>query len=408
MIPDRNATIVATYLFESEIDPEQAAERLCEEQSTAQWKRVGVDEDFRPQHGAKILNLEVLTTKDRGSKLWTARTRLATPHINFGPKLPNLLTAVCGEGAFCSPGIATIKLLDLEFPDPFLEKFQGPQFGVEGVRKLLNIHDRPIFAGVVKPNIGLAPKDFAELAYQSWLGGLDAPKDDEMLADAQYSTLEERTKLLGKLKKKAEEKTGQKKMFIANITDEVDRLQDLHDIAVNNGVNAVMLNSWLVGLSAGRVLRKNAKVPLVGHFDFIPAFSRMPSFGMSAALAIKLQRLAGFDMIIFPGTGDRMKTTREEMLACVHACLDPMGKIPRALPMPGGSDWVGALPDLYQTLGTADFGVVPGRAVFNHPAGPMGGAKAYVQAWEAIRKKIPLEQHATKNTELQQALKTPR
>ena len=29
--------------------------------------------------------------------------------------------------------------------------------------------DRPIFFGVVKPNIGLSPDEFAEIARQSWL-----------------------------------------------------------------------------------------------------------------------------------------------------------------------------------------------------------------------------------------------
>ena len=52
------------------------------------------------------------------------------------------------------------------------------------IRKILNAHGRPIYLGVVKPNVGLPPKDFAAIAYEAWAGGLDAAKDDEMLADA--------------------------------------------------------------------------------------------------------------------------------------------------------------------------------------------------------------------------------
>ena len=47
-------------------------------------------------------------------------------------------------------------------------------------------------------------------------------------------------------------------MFQANITAEIDRLQEMHDLAVANGANAVMLNSMTTGLSAVRVLRKKA------------------------------------------------------------------------------------------------------------------------------------------------------
>jgi ribulose-bisphosphate carboxylase large chain len=45
--------VVFDYLFESFVDPEEAAAHLCQEQSTAQWKRPGVDEDLRGQFGAK-------------------------------------------------------------------------------------------------------------------------------------------------------------------------------------------------------------------------------------------------------------------------------------------------------------------------------------------------------------------
>ncbi|MBI5299092.1 MAG: ribulose 1,5-bisphosphate carboxylase, partial [Deltaproteobacteria bacterium] len=243
--------IILTYFFESQTDPEEAALHLCQEQSTAQWKRVGIDEDFRPKHGAKLLDMEILEVKDqpffqspfnKGPKFYNCKATIAHPHINFGPKIPNMLTTILGEGVFYAPGITAIKLMNIDFPEIFLKNFQGPQFGLEGIRNLLEVYDRPLFFGVIKPNIGLTPKDFAAVAYESWLGGLDVPKDDEMLADASYSTLYERTKLLGELRKKAEAITGEKKFFLANITDEVDKIQTNHDIAIANGVNAVMLN----------------------------------------------------------------------------------------------------------------------------------------------------------------------
>ncbi len=44
---DRDAYITLVYRFECMGDPWTAAAHLCQEQSTAQWKRVGVDEDLR-------------------------------------------------------------------------------------------------------------------------------------------------------------------------------------------------------------------------------------------------------------------------------------------------------------------------------------------------------------------------
>ena len=293
---DMDRYLVFDYRFESTIDPEEAAAHLCQEQSTAQWKRVGVDEDLRHVFGAKVIDLVIeceldqpsfYLPADAGRRAFRCRVKIAHPHGNFGPKLPNLLTAACGEGAFYSPGISVIKLMDIEFPETFLRHFEGPQFGIEGLRDILGVHDRPLFFGVIKPNIGLAPGPFAELAYQAWLGGLDIAKDDEMLGDVEWSPLSQRADLLGRARLKSERQTGEKKIYLANITDEVDRLIELHDVAVERGANAVMVNAMATGLSAVRMLRKHSRVPLVAHFDFIAPFTHLPFFGVHSKLITK-------------------------------------------------------------------------------------------------------------------------
>jgi ribulose-bisphosphate carboxylase large chain len=204
---DMEKYVVFDYYFECTVDPKEAAAHLCQEQSTAQWKRVDVEEDFRPEFGAKVIELEVERTLEGPSyplltpdnpRSFGCRVKIAHPHGNFGPRLPNLLTAACGEGAYYSPGISVIKLFDIEFPRQFLEYFEGPKFGVEGLREMLDVYDRPLFFGVIKPNLGLDPQPFADLAYQAWLGGLDIAKDDEMLCDVPWSPLKRRAELLGR------------------------------------------------------------------------------------------------------------------------------------------------------------------------------------------------------------------
>jgi len=410
---DMEKYLVFDYRFESTTDPEEAAAHLCQEQSTAQWKRVGVDEDLRHVFGAKVIDLVVeceldqpsfYLPADAGCRAFRCRVKIAHPHGNFGPKLPNLLTAACGEGAFYSPGISVIKLLDIEFPETFLRHFEGPQFGIEGLRDILGVHDRPLFFGVIKPNIGLAPGPFAELAYQAWLGGLDIAKDDEMLGDVEWSPLSQRADLLGRARLKSERQTGEKKIYLANITDEVDRLIELHDIAVERGANAVMVNAMATGLSAVRMLRKHSRVPLVAHFDFIAPFTHLPFFGVHSKLITKLQRLVGFDSIIMPGFGTRMKTLDEEVLENVRECLNPLGHLKPALPVPAGSQWAGSTAALYQKLGTIDFGIVPGRGVFGHPMGPAAGAASLRQGWEAVAKGMSLEDYSHSHAELKAAM----
>lgn len=410
---DMEKYVVFDYYFECTVDPREAAAHLCQEQSTAQWKRVDVDEDFRPEFGAKVIELEVERTLDKPSyplltpgepKSSGCRVKIAHPHGNFGPRLPNLLTAAGGEGAYYSPGISVIKLFDIDFPESYLENFEGPKFGVSGLREMLGVHDRPLFFGVIKPNLGLDPQPFADLAYQAFLGGLDIAKDDEMLCDVPWSPLERRARLVGDARKRAEEQTGLPKIYLANITDEVDRLTALHDIAVQNGANALMLNTMTVGLSAVRMVRKHTRVPLVAHFDFIAPFTRMPSFGVDTKLITKLQRMVGFDVIIMAGFGARMKTSDAEVFENVNECLKPLGQMKRALPVPAGSQWAATTGELYEILKTIDFGIVPGRGVFGHPMGPKAGAASLLQGWEAFSQGVSLEEFAQTHPELKAAI----
>ena len=405
--------VLLDYYFESTIDPEEAAARLCQEQSTAQWKRVNVDEDLRRRFGAKVVDLFVERILDKpsyprllptGPKSYGCRVKIAHPHRNFGPKIPNLLSAACGEGTFFSKGISVIKLFDIEFPDSFLHSFQGPKFGIEGLRNILGVYDRPLFFGVIKPNLGLSPEPFADLAYQGWLGGLDIAKDDEMLADVEWSPLRERAKMLGKARLKSEKETGEKKIYLANITDEVDRLIELHDSAVAGGANALLVNGMTTGLSAVRMLRKHTQVPLVGHLPFIAAFTRAPYLGVHSKLITKLQRIAGFDAIIMPGFGERMKTPENEVLLNIQECFKPLGHLKKTLPVPAGSQWAGSTAMIYEKLRTVDFGIVPGRGVFNHPMGPKAGATSLRQGWEAVQKGLTLEEYARNHSELRVAI----
>ena len=89
--------LILDYLIECRGDPRVAAAHLCSEQSTAQWRRVDVDEDYRPRFAAKVLDWELETELSGTSYPLTpavqgpvsvCRVRIAHPHANFGPRIP--------------------------------------------------------------------------------------------------------------------------------------------------------------------------------------------------------------------------------------------------------------------------------------------------------------------------------
>ena len=119
-----------------------------------------------------------------------------------------------------------VKLLDLSFPESFLGQFKGPKFGVNGIRELLGVWDRPLLNNMIKPCTGLDPEETAKLAYEAAVGGVDIIKDDELVADAPHCPLEQRVKAVMEAVKRADEVKGEKTLYAFNITDRVDKLRD--------------------------------------------------------------------------------------------------------------------------------------------------------------------------------------
>ena len=146
---DPQKYLVLTYYLETLVEPREGSAHLCQEMSTAQWSRVDVEEDFRPEFGAKVVDLEIINDRAAPSSpfladlmgkpyetVYSFKDTIYYPFGNFGTKIPNLLTAVCGEGVFHAPDVCAVRLLDIDFPDSFLADFQGPQFGVQGLRDI--------------------------------------------------------------------------------------------------------------------------------------------------------------------------------------------------------------------------------------------------------------------------------
>lgn len=86
--------------------------------------------------------------------------------------------------------------------------------------------------------------------------------------------------------------------------------------------------------------------------------------------------------------GDRMGTTKMDVLTAFQDCVEPMEHLRPSLPVPGGSQCAGSFKTLYEMFGSSDFGIVPGRTIFNHLIGPEGGATAVLQGWEAVENNI--------------------
>jgi len=396
--PNVDDYLIGTYLLRKEIkDPGEIlklAIMMASEQTTGTWVSVpGETADVIEKFRGKVLNIwEIPDTEQFNNSTDEPHSfivQLGFPWQNFGPQIPMMLTTIFGNISM----IGDIKLLDIQFPKNFVEKFPGPRFGISGIRKLLGVSERPLLNNMVKPSTGITPDQGAELLYQAALGGTDIIKDDEVMGNTELSPVLKRVELYMKKLRKAERETGEKKLYAVNITDEPEKCLKLAEAAVDNGVNALLVNFLPAGIGLITSLCRNPKinVPILAHLDFGGALYASPWHGISSSLLYgKLARLAGVDLLCIPTPYGKFSLNYAKYIQIVHALRSPFhGKL-GVWPIAGGAIKQGHIPKLFNDLGR-DFIIGAGGAIHAHPMGPAAGAKAFRQGIDLMMKYGKLE-----------------
>jgi 2,3-diketo-5-methylthiopentyl-1-phosphate enolase len=320
----------------------------------------------------------------------------------MGGQIPLLLANVYGECA----SWRDLKLTGLSLPEPVTAAFHGPRFGLPGLRELTGATGRPLLVTILKPSIGLSPAESAALFHQAALGGSDAVKDDEKLVSQPWSEVGDRVRAHAQAARDAEQETGQRTLYFANITDRPDRLLDKARAAADGGASALLVNAWTVGIAALEMLAEDPDVgiPVMSHLAFTGALSGAPWSGMAADLVMGLlPRLAGADVAVYPSHLGSLPFSRDATLEVHRALLEPLFDIRPALPLAGGGLHAGLVPRLVADLGT-DWALAAGGGVHGHPMGTAAGARSIRQAFDAAVAGVPFAEARRDHPELAAAL----
>ena len=253
--------LYAKYLLRTALEAEQVAATVAGEQSSGTFIATpGESAELKQRSGALVEFLHetedsgdpVLTGSKlsdvTGAKIRSYEMLLSWPMENMGPSLPNIMATVAGN-LFELKQVAGLKLLDIEFPPGLAERYPGPAFGVTGTRALSGVEGRPLIGTIIKPSVGLDPQATADLVQDLCAGGIDFIKDDELQADGPHCPFEERFNAVMDVIDRHHDKTGQKVMYAANITGELDEMMARHDLVEQRGGTCIMISLNSVGLT---------------------------------------------------------------------------------------------------------------------------------------------------------------
>jgi ribulose-bisphosphate carboxylase large chain len=312
--------IVATYLVRS--DPaaiEARAKGIALEQSI-EAPLEAVRDDFV----AREIVAQVRDIRPRGAG--TFEVTLGLSATTVGGDAGQLLNMLFGNTSLQDD----VELLDFVLSAETLARFPGPSQGLDGLRARTGAPGRALTCVALKPQ-GLSPSALGALTEALARGGVDFVKDDHGLADQSYSPFAERVRAGAAATRRAAERTGRLARYAPVASGHYGTMREQISQARDAGLDAVMVAPMIAGLSTMQALAaENRDLVFFAH----------PAMGGAARIAppalLKLFRLIGADVGIFPNFGGRFGYSRDTCLAVAEALRGPNGALKAAVPTPAG------------------------------------------------------------------------
>ena len=246
-----------------------------------------------------------------------------------------------------------IRIVDLRLPESFLAKFQGPRFGITGLRNLLAVKSRPLISTALKP-MGSDAKTLAEMARTLALAGFDLIKDDHSLANQPWATWKDRVTLVSRAVNEANEITGRKSIYAPSLNLPFDQIIDAAHTAKDLGAGALLMLPGITGFDSVRKIASDDSIalPIQGHPAMLGSLVTSQAEGISHGIALgTLMRLAGVDISIFPNIGGRFSFSKENCLDITNRSREEFGNLKPLLVSPAGGMTLERIPEMIEMYG---------------------------------------------------------
>jgi ribulose-bisphosphate carboxylase large chain len=380
------------YVEPEDISLKEAAGGVAAESSVGTWTELTTIKPYVEKLVARVFSIN-------GNNI-----RVAYPIELFEPgNMPNILSSVAGN-VFGLRALRNLRLNDIVLPRELVQSFKGPKYGISGIRELLGVKDRPFVGTIIKPKLGLKTRDHAKVAYEAWVGGCDIVKDDENLSSQRFNPFDDRVVETLEMRDRAEEETGEKKVYMVNITSETEEMLKRAQLVKDNGGRYLMIDILTCGFSALQTIREqDFGLVIHGHRAGHAAFTKNTKHGISMKVIAKIARIIGVDQLHVGTVVGKMSETREEVSENCEALRTDMYGLNKVLPVASGGLYPGLVPALIGFFGN-DFVIQAGGGINGHTDGTVTGAMAMRQAVDAVLQGISLKEYAKTHKELQTAL----
>lgn len=381
----------------------EVAAHIAAESSTGTNVEVSTTDDFTRGVDALVYDIDEAAFGEKGGLM-----KVAYPVDLFDPNLidghynvSHMWSLILGnnQGMGDHEGL---RMLDFLVPEVMVKRFDGPATSIADLWKVLGrpeVDGGYIAGTIIKPKLGLRPEPFAKACYDFWLGG-DFIKNDEPQANQNFCPMEVVIPKVAEAMDRAQQATGQAKLFSANVT------ADWHTEMIKRGEYvlgefakygnekhvAFLVDGFVTG-PAGVTTSRRAFPETYLHFHRAghgALTSYKSPMGMDPLCYMKLARLMGASGIHTGtmGYGKMEGHNDERVLAYMlerDECQGPYfyqkwyGMKPTTPIISGGMNAL-RLPGFFANLGHGNVINTCGGGAFGHIDSPAAGATSLSQA----------------------------
>ena len=318
------------------------------------------------------------------------------------------------------------KMHDFWVPPAYLRLFDGPATNISDLWRVLGrpVKDGGFIVGtIIKPKLGLRPKPFADAAYDFWLGG-DFIKNDEPQGNQVFAPLKETITLVANAMRRAQDKTGEAKLFSANITadDHHEMIARgefiLEAFAENADHVAFLVDGYVAGPAAITTARRQFPQQYLHYHRAGHGAITSPSAkrGYTAFVLAKMARLQGASGIHVGTMGyGKMEGEQDDRGIAYMIEQDSadgpyfhqewQGMQPTTPIISGGMNAV-RIPGFFNNLGHSNLILTAGGGSYGHLDGPAAGARSLRQAEACWRAGADPLEYAMQHRELARAFES--
>jgi ribulose-bisphosphate carboxylase large chain len=264
-----------------------------------------------------------------------------------GFTIPHFLNVVFGNISLKK----NIRVVGFQFPPEIAGIFPGPVHGINGIRRIAGVWERPLACVALKP-MGLSVDDLAAMAGSFARAGVDCIKDDHGIGDQAFHPFCERVARCQEVIASANAASGRNTLYFPMVWGRFDDIERQVRQAVREGVRGILIAPVLSGFDTIRHIAETYGLIIMAHPSFGGSWVLQRESGMTPAVLYgTIFRLIGCDVSIFPNAGGRFSFSENECRELSTALRQPLLSYNPALPCPAGGMTFERIPDMARIFG---------------------------------------------------------